>query len=203
MNKDFIDNTNIILPLIYDLFSSDEFYFLQIIKRKDGGIIQYKNHTTLKTFYIKCKKDFIKASEECVHLCNLYGARAYINLNRRSFKQVACKAMAIMCERIEKDEFQLCKDAYNSACGLTTSEKNHLWLIDIDFTDKAYKEVVQFINRIEPVENTKKVIAEIPSMKGVHLISYPFRLDKFKERFPDIEVHKNNPTNLYIPHRHA
>ncbi|WP_265091158.1 hypothetical protein, partial [Acinetobacter baumannii] len=41
--------------------------------------------------------------------------------------------------------------------------------------------------------------AEIPTMNGCHLITKPFNLQKFKEKFPEIDVHKNNPTILYIP----
>jgi hypothetical protein len=46
-----------------------------------------------------------------------------------------------------------------------------------------------------------KVIAEIPTKNGVHLITRPFNLQEFKETFDgdwDI-IHKNNPTLLYCP----
>lgn len=43
------------------------------------------------------------------------------------------------------------------------------------------------------------LFAEIPTMNGCHLITKPFNLQKFKEKFPEIDVHKNNPTILYIP----
>lgn len=43
------------------------------------------------------------------------------------------------------------------------------------------------------------LFAEIPTMNGCHLITKPFNLQKFKEKFPKIDVHKNNPTVLYVP----
>ena len=31
------------------------------------------------------------------------------------------------------------------------------------------------------------------------IITKPFNLKQFKDKYPDIDVHKNNPTILYIP----
>ena len=38
----------------------------------------------------------------------------------------------------------------------------------------------------------------IKTKSGIHIISAPFNLQKFREEFPDIDVHKDNPTILYI-----
>jgi hypothetical protein len=37
----------------------------------------------------------------------------------------------------------------------------------------------------------------IPTKGGVHIITRPFNLNKFKSRFPDIDVHKDNMIILY------
>ena len=50
--------------------------------------------------------------------------------------------------------------------------------------------------RIEPFG--QKVVACLPTKNGYHLITNPFRLDKFKEMYPNIDIHKNNPTLLYF-----
>ena len=31
----------------------------------------------------------------------------------------------------------------------------------------------------------------------IDLITTPFNLQQFKEKYPDVDVHKNNPTLLY------
>lgn len=49
-----------------------------------------------------------------------------------------------------------------------------------------------------PPDGTK-LIKTISTQNGKHIITKPFRLDAFKKTFPDIDVHKNNPTVLYIP----
>ena len=34
-------------------------------------------------------------------------------------------------------------------------------------------------------------------INGIHLITTSFNLQQFKEKYPDIDIHKNNPTLLY------
>ena len=68
-------------------------------------------------------------------------------------------------------------------------------------------ELLDFINSLEPIEYSSfdgrkgspisKFIAEVKTKSGWHLITKPFNIQKFKEKYPDIDVHKNNPTLLY------
>jgi len=37
----------------------------------------------------------------------------------------------------------------------------------------------------------------VPTKSGVHIITRPFNLKKFKEKYPNVDVHKDNPTILY------
>ena len=60
------------------------------------------------------------------------------------------------------------------------------------------KEVIDYItNECEPL-NQNKFCYRINTAHGVHLITTPFNTAKFCQRFPDIDVHKNNPTLLYF-----
>ena len=52
------------------------------------------------------------------------------------------------------------------------------------------------LNAVEPEGD--KVVAVIPSQTGVHVIVKPYNCAKFKWK-EEVEVHKDNPTNLYIP----
>ena len=74
-------------------------------------------------------------------------------------------------------------------------------MIDIDTHDRDYinavrREIEQLQSEIK--NNQYKILAEVPTLQGSHLICNPFRLDKFKQKFPEIETHKNNPTILFI-----
>ena len=60
------------------------------------------------------------------------------------------------------------------------------------------RDVISFIdNDCKPFG--LKFLGRIPSKNGYHLITKPFDLQVFSKEFPTVEVHKNNPTNLYIP----
>ena len=48
------------------------------------------------------------------------------------------------------------------------------------------------------VDFNSKINATIPTKNGWHLITKPFNLQQFKEKYPDIDVQKNNPTLLYF-----
>ena len=57
--------------------------------------------------------------------------------------------------------------------------------------------IEEVIERAEPSD--KKIIVYLPSKTGLHLITKPFDLREFSSLYPEIEIHKDNPTNLYIP----
>jgi hypothetical protein len=88
---------------------------------------------------------------------------------------------------------------FNTVCGETHSEKDKKWIIDIDdmFNDDQYLDLVNFLHDLEPIGG--KVITNLSSKNGFHIITTPFNMQKFKDTHPTIDVHKNNPTNLYIP----
>lgn len=65
----------------------------------------------------------------------------------------------------------------------------------VDINNKT--EVIDFINSLEPFGN--KVLIELPTKSGIHLITKPFNLSTFSVKYPSISVHKDNPINLYIP----
>ena len=53
------------------------------------------------------------------------------------------------------------------------------------------------IDTLEPYSIDTKYITNIPTKSGWHIITTPFNLQQFKEKYPNIDVHKNNPTLLY------
>ena len=98
--------------------------------------------------------------------------------------------------------------SYDRACGLLNNEKTKRWIIDIDENDVIWLE--QVINAIQPCEPLgNKILTQIPSKSGIHLITSPFNVQQFKENFTtelkeykmeyrEIEIHKDNPTNLFL-----
>jgi hypothetical protein len=83
-----------------------------------------------------------------------------------------------------------------SVCGLY-SEGDKTWVVDIDDTGSDYNEMLLLIDSLQPEGG--KLVTIVQTKNGLHLITKPFNLQDFRAVYPDIDVHKNNPTVLYIP----
>jgi hypothetical protein len=45
----------------------------------------------------------------------------------------------------------------------------------------------------------EKLLCKIPSKTGYHLLFKPFDLRSFSQKYPTLDMKKDNPTNLFIP----
>ncbi len=185
--------------------SEDDFYHLQIIKRKKDHPEIGSNSLVIKTYYIKSVDHLDKVGPEIVALCEFHGARACINLNRRSFERMAFHTLKKVTDQIMNKDFKSVRKAYESVCGAYANETDKSWIIDIDNIS-----IDAFNHSPDMIELRKKIIEliidtgkeprldYIRTRSGVHIICRPFNLQKFMELYPEIDVHKDNPTILYI-----
>jgi hypothetical protein len=192
-----IDNINSILPFL-KFESADDFYYLQVLQRKKENPQIGSNSRVIKNYYINSEEYLINHYDEIKKLCEVFNARASIRLNKRSYEKVGFKAMVNIANTMSNREYQFLKASYDRACGLGHNDDEKKWILDIDVKDFDYvKRVATYIALIQPVGD--KVIRLLDSKNGFHLITKPFNLQIFNDEFKDIEVHKDNPTNLYIP----
>jgi len=202
-----MDNLEKILPFL-QFDSEDDFYFLQILQRKKENPQLGSNSRVIKNYYITSQQHLLNRYEEIKKLCKVFNARASIRLNRRSFEKVGFKALENIANTMQNREYKHLMKSYDRACGLLNNEKTKRWIIDIDENDVIWLE--QVINAIQPCEPLgNKILTQIPSKSGIHLITSPFNVQQFKENFTtelkeykmeyrEIEIHKDNPTNLFI-----
>ena len=185
--------------------SDDDFYHLQIIKRKKDHPEIGSNSLVIKTYYIKSEDHLAKVEPEIIAICDFHGARACINLNRRSFEKMAFHTLKKVTDQIMNKDFKSVRKAYESVCGAYANESNKKWIIDIDnisidgFNHQGG--MIQLRSRIIELQIEAGHLQSmnfIRTKSGIHIISAPFNLQKFREEFPDIDVHKDNPTILYI-----
>ena len=193
-----VDNLDKILPLL-KFESEDDFYYLQILQRKKENPQLGSNSRVIKNYYIKSEEHLINRYDEIKKLCEVFNARASIRLNKRSFEKVGFKTMVNLSNTIMNKEYQFLPKSYDRACGLGHNDKNKKWILDIDgmLTYNEIFKIEEVIERAEPSD--KKIIVYLPSKTGLHLITKPFDLREFSSLYPEIEIHKDNPTNLYIP----
>ena len=204
-----IDNTEQIKKLIARC-GKDEFYMLQILHRAKDGKTPYEpegkkiSQQTVKTYYISSPEYLDYKMNEIRDLCKLFNARAYINLNKKSWRQISLKSLGILAGIIEKadsnpDEWRGVKTIVDSACGQTGAcDKNKTWVVDVDTKDlSVLEEIKGIIGQCEPLGD--KIVATIPTLHGYHLITKPFNKAKFANVYgPPLDIHDNNPTLLYV-----
>lgn len=196
--KNFITTQNL-------LKEKEDFLFLQIIQRKKDfepgqqRLGRNNNNRLIKPYYIYSLEQLDSYKEEIIKLCQLFNARAGINLNKRNSKDVAIKCLEILAIAMRKnDEFTGVSKIYSSACGKESSGDGY-WLVDLDKEDlPIIKLITDKIESCKPLDKTK-IIAQIPSKSGLHLITKRFDRQEFNKVFPNIEIHVNNPTGLFIP----
>ena len=194
-----IDNFELIKPLL--TFTSDDIYYhLQILRRgKDHPELPAANRV-IKAYFICSLEGLDYVEEEIKELCKFFKARAYINLAPKSIKKTAALQLKYLAQRIYEGDYKKIWKAWNTCAGEIKGEEPR-WVVDIDNTtnsifDKKTKEIMNYIHNIEP-KDFSRTQAAIPTKNGYHLITAPFNLQQFKEKYPDIDVHKNNPTLLY------
>ena len=197
-----IDNFELIEPLL-EFPNEDIYYHLQIIQRKKDCPEIGSNNKVIKSYFI-CKKESLeKIKQEIIDLCKLFNARAYINLTPKSLKKTTLLQIKYLSERLYMNDLKKIWKSWNSCAGEIKGEKPR-WVVDIDDTNTDFTRLIDMsIATYEPIKYDEqgrchsKVIATIPTKSGYHLITTPFNLQKFQEEYPDIDVHKNNPTILY------
>ena len=195
-----VDNFDLIKKHIYSSDSS-EFYMLQIMRRtKDQrGYDGKHKQSIIKTYFISSVEYLDSKRDEIVGLCEMFNARAYINLNKKSYKQVSLKALEILAGKIAHEEYDI-RSLFESACGQTGAcDGQKTWIVDFDSKDlDELGKIKNIIDSIDP-KGVSKIVETVPTRHGYHLITRPFNKKAFYEMYNNsIDIHDNNPTILYV-----
>jgi len=204
--------------LVFD--SPDDFYHLQIIKRKKENLELGSNSYVVKTYYVTSPEYLDSKMPEIINLCDFNNARACINLNRRSFEKMAFQTLKKITDQIMNRDFKSVRKAYESACGVNVNEPDKKWILDVDWVDFGLEytndwefesnEIAwkrdELVNEImldvgAEVAKTGRddSMWVIPTRNGAHVITRPFNPQQFEPKWNKIVIQKNNPTILYMP----
>lgn len=203
-----IDNFELIRSFL-EFPNDDIYYHLQILRRgKDHPELPAANRV-IKPYFICSLEGLDYVEDEVKKLCEFFEARAYINLAPKSIKKTTMLQLKYLAERAYEGDFKKIWKSWNTCAGEIKGEESR-WVVDIDHNvddpnlEPAWGAIADFIDckcdpKIDPINVffDTKIIVDIPTKNGVHLITKPFNLQQFKEEYPDIDVHKNNPTLLY------
>jgi hypothetical protein len=142
----------------------------------------------------------------------MFKARAYIHVQKQNHKDVSLNMLALLAERI-RDGVSNQKGLFDSVVGqIKTMEKR--WIIDVDDSHEFSPIMMAYIEyNCDPITKVKfdeagfpighevgpKIETIIPTKNGHHLITKKFDVKKFKDKYPDVDVQKKNPTLLFLP----
>lgn len=172
-----------------------DFYFIQIFKRRKDNPDLNKSEKLIKSYTVFSIEEYKVLEPKIIEVCKANNARAYIRLNRRNTSDLALKMASACIDMVSSKQTDHLPKLFDSVCGKYNSEPNKTWVVDIDKRDKVFMyEVSNFIHEIceQPYHHV------INTMNGYHLITAPFNRKLFSEKYPDIDVHLDNPTLLYF-----
>lgn len=152
--------------------------------------------------------------EEIIKLCEDNYARAYIRLNRRNIHSTSMALAEEIINKERKNNTMANPDKMlSSVKGRTPDEPDKTWIVDIDWekdndgkpvVDEVYaQKIVDMVESCTYGDNKgKRIVAQIPTKNGRHLISRPFNRQEFKQKMnaaglQPIDIHEDNPTILY------
>lgn len=202
-----IDNINVIKTLL-NFEKEGDFYMLYVFKRKkdqpEGERDNHQSVRTIKTYCVDSVQYLEKRYDEIKQLCEMFNARAYIHVQKQNHSDVSLDMMMSLAERI-KNGVHNQKGLFDSVVGqIKTNEKR--WVIDIDNVsidsfnhDSYYISMREYINELQLEAKKEQGMTFIKTKSGIHIITQPFNVMKFKDRYPDIDIQKKNPTVLYVP----
>jgi hypothetical protein len=196
-----IDNFELIKKHINTSDDGSEFYMVYVMRRtKDQiGYVGANKQSIIKSYFISSPEYLDSKRDEIVGLCEMFNARAYINLNKKSYKQVTLKALEIIAGKIAHEDYNI-KSLYESACGQTGAcDGLKTWLVDFDSKDlDELDRVKNIIDSVEP-KDVNKIVETVPTRHGYHLITRPFNKKAFYEMYNEkLDIHDNNPTLLFM-----
>ena len=195
-----IDNIDVVKSLL-NFSEPGDFYMLYVFKRKkdqpEGERDNHQSVRTIKTYCVDSLEYLDKRYDEIKQLCEMFKARAYIHVQKQNHFDVSLNMMVDLAQRIQNGQHNQ-KGLFDSVVGqIKTGEKR--WIIDVDDMMEASPLMMSYIDHECRPFGESKIEAIIPTKNGHHLITKKFNVLKFKEKYPELDIQKRNPTLLYYP----
>lgn len=185
----------------------DAYYVIELVRRgKDCPDLPAANYH-FKNYYVDTLKKYDSVQEEIRTLCRTLRLRAYVSVNRKSFRQVTMNTIAEMSRRAALDDFRRPYAVFESCSGKFVDKDDKHWVVDVDDfvgynTQKHCETIRNFINNCQPYGD--KIDLMLPTKSGMRLITKPFDINAFNgcmgvftDWIPRPEIKKNHLTLLF------
>lgn len=210
-----VDNFELLANKLFENpLENGEFYFVQILIRgKDGHNVNGNNKNRLIRYYVVREKEkLLELRPEIVMLCRFHNARAYIHTTPREDKAVAAEMLKDAVNEFTVGNYHVFRRLFSTACGRSYSTTKKTFLVDLDgvYAEEPKRKYFEnIIKNCRGKNGENKIIVEVPTKNGMHLICHPFDIGEFEMKarmhffkedidFVPPDIHKNNPTLLYF-----
>lgn len=191
-------------------YINDKFFTIQLIRRgKDCPDLPAANYT-FKIYYIDSLDVYDLAVEEIKVLTSVFPFRAYISVNCKSKMKSQIRVLNKITQSIEMGETKKPWKIFATACDKIENKEDKRWIVDIDTKDNYSVDLIRrLVKSCDSKYNPEEIIIEeVNTRGGIHLITRPFNLKQFDEKFSEIkeqaikdiekpEIKKNHLTLLY------
>jgi hypothetical protein len=198
------NNFNLVRKML-DFSNPDTYYFLQILKRRKDNPDLEKDMKVIGDYFIYSMEQFNRMENEIIQTCIAHNARAYFRINKRSSKKTAMQMLKRVTDLIISENYKAVKNAFSSVSGEFHGDEDKKWIVDIDDVSidtfnhsKQQIEIRELLLELQTETGREPMMNYIPTKSGIHIITRPFNLKRFKEKYPEIDVHKDNMVILYI-----
>jgi hypothetical protein len=196
-----LNNLHIIQTILSTkVLTEDHFFFVQCIRRRKdtGNEDMTVNNIVVDNILVHDGVDLERRMGRIIKVCDTQNARAYIRLNKRSYRTVALQTLSLMAKHISDNHYRV-KDTYFSCCGSYSAERS--FLVDVDHDDITFdvEDMTQYIRELLTEAGKETIIHTVPTKNGFHYITSGFNTQKFNARYPSVSIHKDNPSVLYCP----
>ena len=198
-NFELISKTLLFKEDLRPEIAGDWFYMVQIMTRTKDTCEKPK---IIRTMFIESREYLMSHKDVIVKLCEMFNARAYISVNPSSYKTCALKMFKELADIVDNGSYKNILSLPETCAGkYTCGKENKKWIVDLDGV-KTIEDCKPYIDFIlneynEGKGRTSGEVTVVPTVNGSHLLVSPFDVRDFKKKWPDIEIHKDNPTILY------
>ncbi len=187
-----VDNSVLIASLLDQKSDGDTFWYTEILDRTKRSAGDNRKRM-VRLFRHGSGPELLELMPTIRAMCDATGARAYTRLSPRSHKAVAKALLLLTAEMVTSEQWNSAAYLYARACGRCNIHDRRLWLYDVDLICRASADLGTYL------KSNSWLVATVPSRKGLHYVSRPHDPEGDGVFSTAASLHKDNPTNLYIP----
>lgn len=168
----------------------DEFYIVSVMQRRKDGFAE--RDKILKTYVVSSTDKLKVIKNEIKTLCDVFHARAYFSVCKKSYSQVIREMMHKFTDIVYTEEYGKLHRLFVSAAESTEVKNSKYFIIDVD--EDNVINLNGYVNYLLE-HNIDYWINS--TVTGFHIIARPFNTQDFKEKLPPVDIKKNARTLLY------